>query len=625
MTPVIELAYGVLTVVNGKSTQCDSPFYCNGKILKVIQMSRVLEDGKEFVDRPTKFPAVDVVKNFNKLKDHHVKTLKEFVNNNFHDAGYELEEVKLANFNKNPEFLTKIKNPVFKGFAKQIHGLWGTLIRKANNKLCTECVTSLLPTKHNFVVPGGRFREFYYWDSFFSLEGLNLGGLLDVSKAMILNLLDFVEAYGFVPNGARIYFLNRSQPPLLTQMVKSYLRASKDTSFLTQHIATLDKEYRYWMDHHSVFVSGGRGKQYRLNRYVVNNKEPRPESYREDINTVNTTKNSDKQRIYADLAAGAESGWDFSARWIPTTYNKRQFTSQEVMLQGIRTSDIIPVDLNAILYANERALFEFHTRLFRANACAHHHRRRANAYAHHHQRRADACVHHRNMIKSYRKAYKKRAKAMAYVLWHREDQSFYDYNFEKNSLRREFFASNLWPFWAGAIDGSIKKNLSNLVAPFEAIKRFRESAPAGIPTSEVKGSLLQWDYPNSWAPLEYVIVEGALKVGRLLKSKDKDLSRRAYKVGRETARNYIRTTFCAWYNSGGEVKGLLNRKSGVKKGMHGNMYEKYDVRKVGGFGGGGEYQLQTGFGWTNGVLIHLLAKFPKSFKSKLPQKICRKR
>ncbi|KAJ9075329.1 hypothetical protein DSO57_1037156 [Entomophthora muscae] len=276
----LEIIQLLFTLVVGaqKSTECNSPLYCDGKFLKAVQMNQVLKDGKEIVDRATKRPVADVVKAFGALTDMSKETLKKFIEENFHEAGHEVDKVELKNFEDNPAFLDHVNDPIFKGFAKQIHKLWSTLIFRANTtKLCKGCVSSLLNANHNFIVPGGRFREFYYWDSYFALEGLNQGGVFDVSRDMILNLLDFVKDYGFVPNGASIYFLNRSQPPLLTQMVKQYVKASKDEAFIKEHIRTLDKEYHYWVNHHSVKVDCPDDKQdCFLTRYVVNNTRPAP-------------------------------------------------------------------------------------------------------------------------------------------------------------------------------------------------------------------------------------------------------------------------------------------------------------------------------------------------------------
>ncbi|KAJ9067325.1 hypothetical protein DSO57_1000904 [Entomophthora muscae] len=594
----------VILVVNAqKSTKCNSPLYCDGKFLKAIQMNQVLKDGKEIVDRATKKPLADVVKAFGALKDTSKESLKIFVDENFHEAGYEVEKVEIKDFDDNPAFLKNISDQIFRGFAKQIHNLWNTLIRRQNTtKLCEGCVSSLLNTSRNFIVAGGRFREFYYWDSYFALEGTNQGGLFNVSRDMILNLLDFVKDYGFVPNGARIYFLTRSQPPLLTQMVKQYIKASKDKAFIKENIKTLDKEYDYWIKNHNIKVDCPDTKQdCFLTRYVVNNTLPRPESYREDVETALPLAGDMQKQLYADLAAGAESGWDFSSRWVPGSKgNKKLLASQETTLRGIRTSDIVPVDLNAIMYANEKAMHEFHVTLSKDIS--------------------PNKDYHMDKMQMYKQAYETRSKLMASILWDKDSLSFYDYNIKTKQLNKEFFPSNIWPFWAEAVHSSIAIN-KNIISAFNHVQDARKPYPGGVPTSETKGSLLQWDYPNTWAPLEYMVVESGLNAMKLLK--DQQSQAQVKTITHQVAQTYVNTTFCAWYNSGGSVQGSLPKKAGLSEQQTGYMYEKYNVTVMGGAGGGGEYEIQTGFGWSNGVLIHLLGKFGHEFHApEKPEEYC---
>ena len=46
------------------------------------------------------------------------------------------------------------------------------------------------------------------------------------AKLIVDNLVGMVEDFGFVPNGSRRYYLNRSQPPMLTLMVKEVYQAT---------------------------------------------------------------------------------------------------------------------------------------------------------------------------------------------------------------------------------------------------------------------------------------------------------------------------------------------------------------------------------------------------------------
>ena len=77
-----------------------------------------------------------------------------------------------SKFPASPKFLTKVKDSIVKGFAKEVHKVWNLLIRSTNTaELCAAgtCESSLIPLNHTFVVPGGRFREqceFFLEDSF---------------------------------------------------------------------------------------------------------------------------------------------------------------------------------------------------------------------------------------------------------------------------------------------------------------------------------------------------------------------------------------------------------------------------------------------------------------------------
>ena len=140
----------------------------------------------------------------------------QFVDTNFKGEGLELEGVALDDFNPNPAFLNNVTDPFVRAWAVIVNSFWPTLARNTNmSALCTggECESTLIPLNHTFVVPGGRFREIYYWDSYFVMIGLLASELHSVAKSTLLNFMDQIERFGFIPNGGRIYYLDRSQPP----------------------------------------------------------------------------------------------------------------------------------------------------------------------------------------------------------------------------------------------------------------------------------------------------------------------------------------------------------------------------------------------------------------------------
>jgi alpha,alpha-trehalase len=198
--------------------------------------------------------------------------LNDFLSTYFAPAGGELEEVPSSELQTNAIFLSKLNDTVVKEFVEKVIGIWPDLTRRyTGGGNCTGCVDSFIPVNRTFVVAGGRFREPYYWDSFWIVEGLlrTGGSFTEISKNTILNFLDLVEQLGFVPNGARVYYENRSQPPLLAQMVKIYVQYTGDTSILQRALPLLIQEHDFWTTNRTVNVTTPAGQTYELNQYVL--------------------------------------------------------------------------------------------------------------------------------------------------------------------------------------------------------------------------------------------------------------------------------------------------------------------------------------------------------------------
>lgn len=225
--------------------------------------------------RPTKLPLDEVIANFEKLAKplRNNSELHEFLSTNFEPAGTELKPVPTSQLETNATFLEKIEDTVIKEFSEAVIKIWPELTRNYESSVsCSGCVDSYIPVNRTFVVAGGRFREPYYWDSYWIAEGLlRTGGtFIEITKNIIENFLDFVEEIGFIPNGARIYYKNRSQPPLLSEMVRIYIEHTNDVSILDRALPLLIKEYQFWINNRTVEVEGQDGKKYTLNRHVQN-------------------------------------------------------------------------------------------------------------------------------------------------------------------------------------------------------------------------------------------------------------------------------------------------------------------------------------------------------------------
>ncbi|KAK1835529.1 glycoside hydrolase family 37 protein [Podospora conica] len=597
---------------------CDSPLYCQGDILKAIELARPFSDSKTFVDMPTIKPLDEVIEAFGKLKQplSNNSELNDFLTENFAPAGGELEEVPRSELETNATFLDDITNPVIREFTEAVIDIWPDLTRRyvgAGN--CSECANSFIPINRTFVVAGGRFREPYYWDSYWILEGLlrTGGAFTEISRNIIENFLDFVETIGFVPNGARQYYLNRSQPPLLTEMVRIYVEHTNDTSILERAVPLLIKEYEFWTTNRSVEVTAADGKKYQLNRYAVNNNQPRPESYREDYITANNASyysengtiypetvplnDTEKATLYANLATGAESGWDYVSRWISRPSDA--LDDVYFPLRHLNNLNMVPVDLNSILYQNEATISHFLALAGNATGALH-----------------------------YARLAAARSAAMHATLWNATLFSFFDYNLTSSSqfqflpldpdatdadtahappgMQQFFHIAQLYPFWTGAAPPQLKDNPLAVRRAYARVARLLQDKKGAIAATNFRTGQ-QWDEPNVWPPLQHVLMEGLRRTPATFGEDDPEWVG-VQELALALAQRYLESTFCTWYATGGETS-ATPRLAGVGDGAEGIMFEKYNDDSTNVAGGGGEYEVVEGFGWTNGVLIWAVETF----------------
>ena len=121
-----------------------------------------------------------------------------------------------------------------------IDRLWPALTRAPQNSRGAD---SLLPLSTRYVVPGGRFRELYYWDSYFTMVGLQTSGRDDLVADMVENFAGLIDRYGHIPNGSRSYYLSRSQPPFFAAMVELQAEHEGERA-LIRRLPQLEREYR---------------------------------------------------------------------------------------------------------------------------------------------------------------------------------------------------------------------------------------------------------------------------------------------------------------------------------------------------------------------------------------------
>lgn len=195
--------------------------YCWGDILNTIQLSGIYNDSKTFVDMPLKYDPDVVMDAFNNITNKSdINSLTTFMDDYFYPVGSDLDDWIPTDLQDNPPFLATITNPEYAAWAYDINQLWGTLGKQVNASVLENPQRhSFVPLNYPMIVPGGRFRESYYWDSWWILKGLLVSNMPDSAMNVINILLEDILNFGFVPNGARIYYLDRSQPPVLSEMI----------------------------------------------------------------------------------------------------------------------------------------------------------------------------------------------------------------------------------------------------------------------------------------------------------------------------------------------------------------------------------------------------------------------
>ena len=309
-----------------------------GALFHDVQMAGVFADSKTFADARPLAPPAEIARRYRAERGRPGFDLAAFVGETFEappsiGAGYESDPSRTME--------------------EHVRALWPVLTRPPDD---ADAVTSLIPLSNPYVVPGGRFREVYYWDSYFTMLGLVESGRLDLVESVLDNFADLVARVGHVPNGNRTYYLGRSQPPYFAAMVGLYAQAADSASALG-YLDALEAEHAFWMDGAEALAPG---QAYRrvvrmpggavLNRYWDDIPEARPESYREDVELAETLPESERPAFYRNVRAAAESGWDFSSRWMRDPSD----------LRTLETTDLVPVDLNSLLYHAEETIAGLH-------------------------------------------------------------------------------------------------------------------------------------------------------------------------------------------------------------------------------------------------------------------------
>ena len=459
-----------------------------GPLFHDVQMARVFPDSKTFVDSKPRSAPSEIAARYVSARA---------------TAGFDLRAFVEQNFDAPRAAGEGVRTDTSQSMEEHIRALWPSLTRAPD---AVDARSSLIPLPKPYVVPGGRFREIYYWDSYFTMLGLLEGRRADLVKNMLDNFAHLIVTVGHIPNGNRTYYLGRSQPPYFGAMVGLYAAAT-DTSRALPYLAALEMEHAFWMNGRDTVMPGDAFRRVVklrdgaiLNRYWDDKPEPRPESYREDYELAQALSPAQRVALYRNIRASAESGWDFSSRWMRDPQD----------LKTLETTDLIPVDLNSLLYNTERTIAAL--RAFRAGP-------------------GDAQVSQR-----FAAAAASRRRALVAAAFDPAEGYFFDVRWrtgERVTDRPTMAAAA--PLYFGLASAEQGRAVAARLG-----RDFLK--PGGFATTQI-ASGQQWDSPNGWPPLQWLAIQGVERYGRSDIADDARnrwlaLGRRTYRVTGKMTEKY---------------------------------------------------------------------------------------
>uniref|UniRef100_A0A914GVW3 Trehalase n=1 Tax=Globodera rostochiensis TaxID=31243 RepID=A0A914GVW3_GLORO len=541
-----------------------------------------LRDSKHFVDRPLLNEPKKVVEQFkarfnvtewkqfivSDMSPAQVDELGKFVQENFGKADGLLIPHEPEDWKENPQKFDQIKDAKLKNWANEMHKMWKEMSKKMASIMDSkgnQQKHSMLYVSNPFVVPGGRFRELRYWDSYWIVRGLLASGMTSTVRNICKNFAELIDRFGFVPAGNRIFYSKRSQPPFLTLMVYDYFGATGDVKFLKEMLPTLEKEFDFWRTKRSVEVIV-KGKKKTFYQYKADTNMPRPEAFCQDVDLVkNMSDPKEKAKVWRNIASASESGWDFSSRWIQ---KDEADTANAWKLTNLMTTRIVPMDLNALMCGNMEMLAHLYLQ-----------------------------IGDKAKSRAYHGKYQLFMEDFKSLFYKKEHGIWYDYNMDSGTLNEAYYGSAAMPLFVRCYDTI---DLGTAERMFQRLEQFDKQHklvghPFGVPVSITVNSSQQWDFPNIFPPSQHMLIEG------LRRSSNKKMEEKATEMAQKwVSANYNRFQNCLR-----------------------QMWDKMTA-DTGTPGSGGEYNAQTGFGWTNGAMLDLLVTYGDVLKLKsLPEIDCR--
>lgn len=427
-----------------------------GELFRAVQSRGIFDDDKTFVDAvPRESPPLIVERYLDQRND----------------DGFDLETFVHRHFAIPAP--VEHEGPQPASMEEYIETVWSSLTRRFDTAPPADGTLFSLPNRH--VVPGDRFREMYYWDSYFIAEGLAAVDRLDAVSDIVDNVASMVDAFGFVPLGNRVYYDSRSQVPLFYRTLH-VLERERGFAAVEPYVDRLVTEYEFWMAGTEAIEADDEPAAARrvvelpdgatLNRYWDSRSKPRPEAFSHDRALADRVPTDDRPALFRDLRAACESGWDFTSRWL----------ADPADMTSIRTTDLVPVDLNAVLYEVETGLADWLSR-----------------------------TGDDERARAFQTAAERRRRAVEEHLWDDEAGFYVDYDWTTETQSSELTLAGAVPLFAGLASSDRAERVAERIAE-DFLK------DGGLVTT-LRSSDQQWDRPNGWAPLQWFAVVGLRRYG----------------------------------------------------------------------------------------------------------------
>jgi alpha,alpha-trehalase len=430
-----------------------------------------------------------------------------------------------------------------------------------------------------YVVPGGRFNELYYWDSYFITLGLLESGRKDLARGMADNLLYEMKYFGKIPNANRTYYLTRSQPPFLTSIIRAvYDSGAADKEWLGSALKIAMDEYQnVWMSPDRLVRIG----QYQLNRYYDSGSGPCPEvetgHYDEKIQPwlVQASSRSGlpltpyrflNQYLYCGSYSHLTADGMTLDEFFKNDRAMRESGHDTTHRFDDRAADFVSVDLNSLLYKYETDFAEVLENEFGG--------------------KLPGVEGSFGDAEFWRRQAQLRREAMMSLMWDEKRGFFFDYDFVRHQRSTYISATGLFPLWARLLDASdppgqkrARRMISYARKKLEQRAGLASSARESVAAARAQDAR-QWDYPFGWPPEQMLAWQGYKNYGF-----DAGAARLAYRWLYTIAKNAR------------DYDGVIPEKYNVVTGSHevfveyGNVGTKFD------------YITQEGFGWTDASFV----------------------